>query len=107
MRSNQIIERLKEGPCINGNLPYRVSVRDMGLRNRQRVRRISIAGRKSSKRGIGTLLTVYYLAGDEDRAIQLFAEVNAPALAQLDLSHNTLIDSALPHGMAQRLRAIL
>jgi len=107
MRKNQIIERLKQSPCTNDDLPQRVSISGMSAYNQQLIRRISVAGCRSRQTKLGQLRVVYYIAGDETAAIKLFADRNAKALDKINFSRNTPLDSSLPPGMAQRLRAIL
>ena len=104
---NKIIQLLEERPRTRVELRQGISPCRMSVQNRERIRQIRVAGNRSKTPGSGLFRTVYYLAGDEDRAIEMFADVNAESLARLDFSRYTAIDSGLPPGMAQRLRAIL
>lgn len=102
--SNKIIQLLEEHPRTNKDLTYRISPCKMSIENRGRIRQIRVAANRS---GRGWFRTVYYLAGDEDRAITLFADVNAEALAGLNFGRNTVLDSGLTREMAQKIRAVV
>lgn len=104
---NKIIAQLEEQPCTNKDLPYRVCLNTMSMASRKRIRRIRMSGNHGHATKCGCFLTVYYLEGDDDRAVKVFAEVNAAAIKTLDLSHNTVLDSGLTREMAQKLRSIL
>lgn len=105
-RINKVYEQLKRSPCTREELPYAIKG-TMGLIYRTRIRILRVAGNRSNKSDYGRFKTVYYLEGDEDRAVHVFAEVNADVLAQLDFSHNTAIDSGLSKDIAQKLRAAI
>ena len=101
---NRIIERLEESPCTSTELPYRFAPCHMGRKNRGRVRQIRVARNRSKKPGHGWFKTVYYLEGDEDRAVMKFAEVNAEALSGVDFRRNNVLTSGLSRELSQRLR---
>lgn len=105
--TNQIIALLQKHPCTKNDLPYRVCLNTMSMESRKSIRRIKVSGRRGYKTKCGQLQTVYYLKGDDDRAVKVFAEVNADALNSLDLSRNTVLDSGLTREMAQKVRAVL
>ena len=105
--TNQIIALLEEYPRTKNELPYRVCLNTMSMAARKRIRRIRLSGRRGYTTKCGRFQTVYYLEGDDDRAIKAFAEVNADAINTLDLSRNTIIDSGLTRELAQKVRAIL
>ena len=48
-------------------------------------------------------ITVYYIIGDIDRAVDLFVEVNRDALSALDFTGNNLIHSGLPKNVAKKI----
>lgn len=104
---NKIIQILQEHPRTNKDLPHRISPCRMSIENRGRIRQIRVAGNRSKKPGRGWFKTVYYLEGDEDRAITLFADVNAETLAGLNFRRNTIIDSGLTREMARKIRAAI
>ena len=51
--------------------------------------------------------TIYYLAGDEDRAVKRFVDVNAAELSKVNLQKFSVIDSGLPREMAQKIRGAM
>lgn len=76
----------------------------MKVINWDRVRQIRVAGNRSKTPGRGRFKTIYYLAGDEDRAVKMFVEANAQSLSGLDLSRYSVLDSGLPREMAQKVK---
>jgi len=107
MTQNQIINLLKERPRTNDELPYRVCLNTMSMMARKSIRRIKVSGHRRSAVGCGHFRTVYYLEGDDTRAVKLFVEANADALKSLDLSRYSALDSGLTRELAQKVRAIL
>ena len=106
-RTNKIIEQLKKCPCTYEELPYRMHLSEMSEESRNNVRSIRMSGNRAHRAKCGHFQTIYYLKGDDDRAVNLFAEVNAAAIQSLDLRRNTILDSGLTRELAQKLRAIL
>lgn len=105
-RKNAIIEKLKLGPCTAKELPYRKG--GMSARNRRRFCQIQVCGKRThNNRRCGAFKTIYYLVGDEDRAVALFIEANAVTLANLNLHINSALDVGLPKPMVQKIRAAL
>lgn len=104
---NQIIRLLEAQPCTAKELPYRVYGVNMSIPDRARIKSIRFTTNHTKKPGRGRFRIVYYLTGDEDRALRKFADINAALLSALDLSRSCLIDSALPRTMSKKLRAIL
>ena len=105
--TNKTIQQLEEYPRIYRELYGSISPCRMSFENRGRVRHIRMAGNRTKKPGRGHFLTVYYLAGDEDRAVERFVEVNATMLSRLNFSGNTTLDSGLNREMAQKIRAAI
>lgn len=105
---NKIIQLLEKHPCVYSDLPGKISPCRMSFANRERIRQIRVAGKRTNRCfRCGRFQTVYYLEGDEDRAAKKFVEVNAEVLARLNLRGNTALDSGLNREMAQRIRGIL
>lgn len=104
---NKTIQQLEESPRIYKELYGSISPCRMSSENRGRVRQIRMAGNRTKKPGRGHFLTVYYLADDEDRAVQRFVEVNAEPLSEVNLRTFSVIDSGLSREMAQKVRAML
>lgn len=107
IQKNQIIEHLKERPCTKNELPYRMCLNTMSMESRKSIRRIKVSGRRRYKTKCGQLQTVYYLKGDDDRAVKAFVEANADVLKSLDLSRYTVLDSGLTKELAQKVRTVL
>lgn len=102
--TNKIIKLLEESPRTYKELSGPISPCRMSFENRGRVRQIRMAGNRSKKPGRGRFLTVYYLAGDEDRAVDRFVEVNNTMLSEINLSSFSVVDSGLSREMAQKTR---
>ena len=79
----------------------------MSLSNRMRLRRIHVTGKRtnSGNNRVGAFKTIYYLEGDEDRAVTKFIDVNIKPLLTLNYRHNNALDAGLTRDMAQRIRA--
>lgn len=105
--TNKIIQLLEEHPCTRKEINAPISPCRMSIENRDRIRQIRVAGNRSKKPGRGLFKTVYYLKGDEDRAVEVFIEVNAEPLQGLNLSRNTTLDSGLSREMAQKVRGAM
>lgn len=105
--TNKIIQLLEEHPCTRKEINASISPCRMSIENRDRIRQIRVAGNRSKTPGHGLFRTVYYLRGDEDRAVKMFIEVNAESLQGLDLSRNTALDSGLSREMAQKVRGAM
>ncbi len=105
--TNKIIKLLEDHPCTREETIIPLSPCRMSLKNRDRIRQIRVAGNRSKTPGRGWFKTVYYLEGDEDRAVKMFIEVNAESLQGLDFSRNTVLDSGMSREMAQKVRAAM
>ena len=104
---NKIIQALENHPCTYTELPGKLSPCRMSIKNRVRVRRIKISGNYSKKPGRGLFKTIYYLEGDEDRAIQKFVEINEEPISHLNFDKYTTLDSGLPREMSQKIRTVI
>lgn len=104
---NKIIQLLEEHPRTRQEINAPISPCRMSFENRDRIRQIRVAGNRSKKPGRGWFKTIYYLEGDEDRAVKMFIEVNSESLRGLDLSRNTALDSGLSREMAQKVRGAM
>jgi len=102
--TNKIIASLEESPRAYKELSGPLSPCRMSFENRGRVRKIQMAGNHSKKPGRGKFLTIYYLAGDEDRAVAMFVEVNAAALSAVGMQKFSVIDSGLSCEMAHKVK---
>jgi len=96
---NKIIEMLKERPRTYSELPSSIST-SMSLAHRIMVHSIKVAG-------AGSFRTVYYLEGDEARAVAVFVEVNTSELTQLNWGSYNAIDSGLSRDTAQAIREVM
>jgi len=105
--TNKIIASLEESPRVYKELSGTLSPCRMSFENRGRVRKIQMAGNHSKKPGRGKFLTIYYLAGDEDRAVAMFVEVNAAELSAVSTQQFSVIDSGLSREMAQKVKDVL
>ena len=83
MRTNALIELLKICPRTDSELPYRVTPHGMSLANRKMILKISIPGGKNVPIKHTRFDTVYYLDGDEERAIQRFVEINREGILKM------------------------
>ena len=110
MKPNKLIDALEEYPCTMRELPYHVYA-SMELANQKRILKIKVAGTRTNTRvnRYGRFTTVYYLEGDEDRAVQKFVEVNvvevnAGALVKVDFGRNNMLRSGLPKHILKKIR---
>jgi hypothetical protein len=107
-RTNHFIEVLKDHPCVYTELPYKPGINSMSTESRQSIRRIRVSGRKGTHAApYGHMQTVYYLDGDEDRAVELFVKVNVDMLKMLDLRRYTILDSGLPKEIARLVKDVM
>lgn len=104
IRKNKIILMLEDLPCTCAEIPGKLSASRMSYKNRSRIRHIKVVGNQSKKHGRGWFKTIYYLAHDEDRAIQRFIDVNHDSLIQLDFTRYNTLDSGLTREMSQKIR---
>ena len=102
--SSKLIQCLESGPCTNAELPYRVSPCRLSIENINRVRQIRVAQNRTKKPGHGKFLTVYYLEGDEDRAIERFIKVNKQSLKSINFSTYSTLDSGMSRKMSQAVK---
>jgi len=100
-QKNAIIEILKKHPCTASELPYR-SISSISMTNRPTVRKIKVPGSRAAKSH--KFLTVYYLAGDEDRAIEKFAETNMDTLKKMRWDGNNVLNSSIDRYISDRLK---
>ena len=105
--TNKIITLLEESPRVYMELPGSISPCRMSFENRGRVRKIQMAGNHSKKPGRGKFLTIYYLTGDEDRAVEMFVDVNAAELSKVSMKKFSVIDSGLSREMAQKVKGAM
>jgi hypothetical protein len=84
-------------------LPGKLSASRMSHKNRLLIRHIRVSGNRTNT-SRGQFKTVYYLAHDEDRAIQRFIDVNQVVLAKLDFTRYNMLDSGLPRDLSQKIR---
>jgi hypothetical protein len=103
MRSNQIIESLKISPRTAAELPHKVSTCNMSLANHNLIRMIKPGGRRSKNRSQGHFITIYYLEGDQDQAIQKFIDVNRDILETIDFSHSQRLQSGLSKEISKKI----
>ena len=106
MKPNAIIESLKISPRTAAELPHKVGSVNMSLANHNLIRMIKVAGSKSKNRSQGHFITVYYLEGDEDQAVQKFIEVNKDILKLIDFSHSKRLQSGLQKKKTRQKRSL-
>jgi len=105
--SNKLIQCLESCPCTNADLPYRISPCRMSIADINRVRQIRVAGNHAKKPGHGKFRTVYYLEGDEDRAIERFIDVNKQSLKSINFHTYSTLDSGMSRKMSQAVKSVI
>lgn len=105
--SSKLIQCLESGPCTNAELPYRVSPCRLSVEDINRVRQIRVAQNRTNKPRHGKFLTVYYIEGDEDRAIERFISVNKQTLKSINFHTYSTLDSGMSRKMSQKVRAAM
>lgn len=108
MKRNSVIDALTVCPCVEKELPYPVRS-DMALEGRRRIMKIKVAGTRTNRRcnRCGRFITVYYLDGDEDRAVKKFVDVNKDTLGRIDFSRNSVLDSGLHRQIVRKIRDVV
>ena len=68
--------------------------------------KIKPAGTRTNARinRYGRFETVYYLQGDEDRAVAKFIQVNAEPLGKVDFGRGNALQSGLPEDIYQKIK---
>ena len=104
-KSNAIIERLKISPCTAAELPYKPAMQKFGVKNRMLLQKIHVCGHRYRKGQTPhkPFITVYYLLGDINKAVDLFVKVNRDALSTVNFARNNYIHSGLPNGIGKKI----
>jgi|GEM_PF-4588602 len=104
-KRNQLVDALRRGPCTRKELPYPYQG-VMNLASPEAIMKIKPAGTRTNARinRYGRFETVYYLQGDEDRAVAKFIQVNAEPLGKVDFGRGNALQSGLPEDIYQKIK---
>ena len=102
-RTNAIIETLKNYPATSAELPYKKGYNTMNLTSQHCLRKIRVIGSSNSKHKYGYFFTIYYLDGDEDRAVEHFVKVNFARLQKLEGFNNTVLSRQIEKTMLKKI----
>lgn len=107
MKKNAIIEALKIEPQTAESLPYKPSPQKFGVKNRLLLQKIHVNSHRYRKNQTPhkQFVTVYYILGDVERAVELFVKINYEALSNLNFKGNNLLWSGMPKDIAKRIVA--
>ena len=102
---NQVFDALERSPCTRKELPYPHRGYTSSTSPKQ-ILKIKPAGTRTNTRvnRYGRFETVYYLQGDEDRAVEKFIQVNAEPLGKVDFGKNNTLRSGLPDCIFQKIK---